>query len=99
MATDWNLPPEAAPRGESQPMRPADGRARRSKAAPAASREPSGSRLLGEFLRRLRGSRSLQSIEDLSKAPPLEGRIRPVDISTLSKIETGKQLPSLVTLL
>jgi tetratricopeptide (TPR) repeat protein len=59
----------------------------------------SGSRLLGEFLRTLRGSRSLQVIEDLSKTPPLEGRIRPVDVSTLSKIETGKQFPSLTTLL
>ncbi len=59
----------------------------------------SGSKLLGEFLRKLRGSRSLQSIEDLSKSPPLEGRIRPVDVSTLSKIETAKQLPSLTTLL
>ena len=59
----------------------------------------SGSRMLGEFLRRLRGSRSLQAIEDLSKSPPLLGRIRPVDVSTLSKIETGKQFPSLTTLL
>lgn len=59
----------------------------------------SGSKMLGEFLRRLRGSRSLQAIEDLSKQPPLAGRIRPVDVSTLSKIETGKQFPSLTTLL
>lgn len=59
----------------------------------------SGSTLLGQFMRQLRGSRSLQSIEDLSKSPPLEGRIRPVDVSTLSKIETGKQYPSLQTLL
>lgn len=59
----------------------------------------SGSKLLGQFLRQLRGSRSLQAIEDLSKAPPLAGRIRPVDVSTLSKIETGKQYPSLTTLL
>ena len=59
----------------------------------------SGSKMLGEFLRRLRGSRSLQAIEDLSKSPPLLGRIRPVDVSTLSKIETGKQFPSLTTLL
>jgi tetratricopeptide (TPR) repeat protein len=59
----------------------------------------SGSKLLGQFLRQLRGSRSLQSIEDLSKSPPLQGRIRPVDVSTLSKIETGKQYPSLTTLL
>ncbi len=59
----------------------------------------SGSILLGKFLRQLRGSRSLQSIEDLSKSPPLAGRIRAVDVSTLSKIETGKQYPSLQTLL
>lgn len=59
----------------------------------------SGSKLLGELLRQLRGSRSLQAIEDLSKSPPLAGRIRPVDVSTLSKIETGRQYPSLPTLL
>lgn len=59
----------------------------------------SGSKVLGGFLRQLRGSRSLQAIEDLSKSPPLGGRIRPVDVSTLSKIETGKQYPSLTTLL
>src|SRR5688500_7418398 len=59
----------------------------------------SGSRLLGEFVRKLRGSRSLQAIEDLSKSPPLAGRTRPADVSTLSKIETGKQFPSLTTLL
>ncbi len=66
---------------------------------PPARDGGSGSKLLGEFVRRLRGSRSLQAIEDLSKSPPLLGRIRPVDVSTLSKIETGKQFPSLTTLL
>lgn len=90
--------------GQSQPLsddvtdrapRPRGRRPSRSEDADAQS----GSKLLGEFLRRLRGSRSLQAIEDLSKAPPLLGRIRPVDVSTLSKIETGKQFPSLTTLL
>ena len=46
----------------------------------------SGSILLGKFLRQLRGSRSLQSIEDLSKTPPLVGRIRAVDVSTVNQI-------------
>lgn len=69
------------------------------RAAREESESTSGSKLLGEFLRKLRGSRSLQVIEDLSKSPPLLGRIRPVDVSTLSKIETGKQFPSLTTLL
>lgn len=64
-----------------------------------AKSSPTGSKLLGQFLRQLRGSRALQAIEDLSKSPPLAGRIRPVDVSTLSKIETGKQYPSLETLL
>ena len=83
--------PDAAPPPTPPPTEPM---------ATTQAREPSaGSRLLGEFLRRLRASRSLQAIEDLSKAPPLAGRIRPVDVSTLSKIETGKQFPSLTTLL
>lgn len=83
----------------------AEGSASLARDAPARSAtrrgdEPgTGSRLLGDFLRKLRGSRSLQVIEDLSKSPPLLGRIRPVDVSTLSKIETGKQFPSLSTLL
>ena len=90
MATDWttNVPePPAQPVSHDV----------REETEP--QRDASGSRLLGEFLRRLRGSRSLQVIEDLSKSPPLAGRIRSVDVSTLSKIETGKQLPSLPTLL
>lgn len=106
MATDWTAsrettPPGSASGGLSGPPRAAPGRRRHAAATRASSalREASGSRILGSFLRRLRGSRSLQVVEDLSKSPALADRIRPVDVSTLSKIETGKQLPSLVTLL
>lgn len=89
-----DMDPGAPP---AAPHSPAAGSAASKRRAEADS--ASGSRMLGEFLRRLRGSRSLQAIEDLSKLPPLAGRVRPVDVSTLSKIETGKQFPSLTTLL
>jgi tetratricopeptide (TPR) repeat protein len=98
--TDPGTPqPEAAGSQESAAERP-QVRKRRPRRDPQEMADAAtGSKLLGEFLRKLRGSRSLQVIEDLSKSPPLAGRIRPVDVSTLSKIETGKQFPSLTTLL
>lgn len=90
-SNDAGTPPAPQPAPAAQGAAPGS---RKDDAAAAT-----GSQMLGEFLRRLRGSRSLQAIEDLSKQPPLAGRIRPVDVSTLSKIETGKQFPSLATLL
>jgi len=58
----------------------------------------SGSALLGAELRRLRGIRTLDEIAALSAAPPLAGSVPPVSTSTISDVETGKQMPKLLTL-
>lgn len=53
-----------------------------------------GSKLLGEELKRLRGSRKLEDIVDLSKQSPLTSRIHPISAPTLSQIENGITMPS-----
>jgi len=58
----------------------------------------SGSALLGAELRRLRGIRTLDEIAALSAAPPLAGSVPPISMSTISDVETGKQMPKLLTL-
>ena len=62
-------------------------------------RRLTGSKLLGEELRRLRGSRSLEDIARLSKTPPHADRVEPIAYSTLSMIERGLTMPSAQSLL
>lgn len=57
-----------------------------------------GSVLLGQELRRLRGTRSLREICDLTKSPSLSGHVAPISIATLCEIESGKSFPLLATL-
>ena len=57
-----------------------------------------GSRLLGEELRRLRGVRSLEDISNLTKSDPLRRRIRPLSLATLSQVENAKAMPNLESL-
>lgn len=53
-----------------------------------------GSKLLGEELRRLRGARGLEDIVAMSKQSPLTSRIHPVSAPSLSQIERGITMPS-----
>ena len=52
-----------------------------------------GSKLLGEELRRLRGSRSLHDIVRLSQEGPLTSRVQLVSAPSLSQIENGITMP------
>ena len=53
-----------------------------------------GSKLLGEELRRLRGARGLEDIVEMSKQSPLTSRIHFVSAPSLSQIERGITMPS-----
>lgn len=55
----------------------------------------SGSRLLGEELRRLRGGRTLDDVVELGKAKLLEFGFKSVAKTTLSEIENGRALPNI----
>jgi tetratricopeptide (TPR) repeat protein len=57
-----------------------------------------GSKLLGEELRRLRGARTYEEITQLSRSAGLKGRINPLSAPTLCQIESGQTMPSLPTL-
>lgn len=57
-----------------------------------------GSFLLGAELRRLRGSRKLSEIAELSKAAPFDRIASSLAEATLCEIENGKTMPSLATL-
>lgn len=59
---------------------------------------PSGSKLLGAELRRLRGQRTLDEIAAATRTPPLSLHVQPVAGSTLSDIELGIVMPSLSNL-
>jgi len=61
-------------------------------------RQATGSRLLGQELRRLRGMRRLQDVARLSKVDLPAGTTKPLSVASLSEIENGKYLPSLETL-
>jgi tetratricopeptide (TPR) repeat protein len=63
-----------------------------------SDRKYTGHAGLGAELRRLRGGRTLQQVADLSRTPPLAGRIKPVAAPTLSLIENGVSMPTLETL-
>ena len=65
----------------------------------AVRRRLTGSKLLGEELRRLRGGRSLEEISRLSRTPPHGDRVEPIAYSTLSMIERGVTMPSAQSLL
>lgn len=64
-----------------------------------ARRRLTGSRLLGEELRRLRGERSLEEVARLSRTLPHADRVEPIAYSTLSMIERGVTMPSAQSLL
>jgi transcriptional regulator with XRE-family HTH domain len=57
-----------------------------------------GSKLLGQELRRLRGDRSLDQVAEMTRTGPLAERVGPVAAPTLSQIETGTSFPSVATL-
>jgi transcriptional regulator with XRE-family HTH domain len=59
---------------------------------------PTGSKLLGSELRRLRGSRTLGDISRLSQSDAFGGRIRSIAEPTLSQIENGISMPTLDSL-
>lgn len=65
----------------------------------AKQRRTTGSKLLGEDLRRRRGHRSLEDIARLSKSAPFASRIEPIAYSTLSMLERGLTMPSAQSLL
>lgn len=65
----------------------------------AVRRRLTGSKLLGEELRRLRAGRSLEEISRLSRTSPQADRIEPIAYSTLSMIERGVTMPSAQSLL
>ena len=65
----------------------------------SARRRLTGSRLLGEELRRLRGTRSLEEVARLSRTLPHADRVEPIAYSTLSMIERGVTMPSAQSLL
>ena len=65
----------------------------------AVRRRLTGSKLLGEELRRLRAGRSLEEISRLSRTSPHADRIEPIAYSTLSMIERGVTMPSAQSLL
>ncbi len=54
-----------------------------------------GSKLLGEELRRMRGGRSLDDVVELGKSKLLEFGFKTVAKATLSEIENGRSLPSI----
>jgi len=62
-------------------------------------RRETGSRLLGEDLRRRRGHRSLEEIARLSRSAPFSSRVEPIAYSTLSMLERGLTMPSAQSLL
>ena len=62
-------------------------------------RRVTGSRLLGEDLRRRRGHRSLEEIARLSRSAPFSSRVEPIAYSTLSMLERGLTMPSAQSLL
>lgn len=61
-------------------------------------RRSTGSRLLGEELRRMRGARRLEDIVELSKAEVLAGAVKPLSMTSLCEVERGVCLPRLDTL-
>lgn len=62
-------------------------------------RRVTGSKLLGDDLRRRRGHRSLEEIARLSKSAPFSSRVEPIAYSTLSMLERGLTMPSAQSLL
>jgi len=62
-------------------------------------RRVTGSKLLGEDLRRRRGHRSLEEIARLSRSAPFSSRVEPIAYSTLSMLERGLTMPSAQSLL
>lgn len=65
----------------------------------ANGRRTTGSRLLGEDLRKRRGHRSLEEIARLSRSEPFADRVEPIAYSTLSMLERGLTMPSAQSLL
>ena len=57
-----------------------------------------GSLLLGQELRRLRGGRSLREICELTRTPPLSEHVSSLSEAGLCEIESGKSMPTLQTL-
>lgn len=58
-----------------------------------------GSKRLGEELRRLRGTRTLREVCEIARTPPLRGHIVPLSEAGICEIETGKSMPSMQTML
>lgn len=57
-----------------------------------------GSPALGAELRRLRGSRTLAQIAELSRSKPFSDQIESISAPTLCQIESGKTMPTLDTM-
>jgi tetratricopeptide (TPR) repeat protein len=60
--------------------------------------QKTGSVLLGQELRRLRGGRTLREIAQLTKSPPLVNHVATVSEAGLCEIESGKTMPTLQTM-
>ena len=65
----------------------------------AKSRPVTGSKLLGQDLRKRRGHRSLEEIARISRSSPFSDRVEPIAYSTLSMLERGLTMPSAQSLL
>jgi hypothetical protein len=57
-----------------------------------------GSRVLGEELRRHRGIRTLKEISEMSRSEPFKGRIHPISRATICQMETGTVMPTVESL-